>query len=321
MADVLVLGNFVVDIIGKPIDRLPERGRLSLIDTLETHVGGNGPNTAGALGRLGASVAVGGRVGDDLYGRFLLERLEAWGVDTRPVVRDPESATGVTLVAVDGTGERSFIHHYGANARFTAEDLDWSLLERARHLHFASYFVLPGLESAPAAALLQQARQHGLTTSLDVCWDRTGRWMEALRPCLPHLDTLMPSEEEAGALSGREQPEAMAAAFRDLGCRTVVIKRGERGCVYVGEEGCFSVPAYRVPVRETTGAGDCFIAGFLYGLLNGWSLERRLRFANACGARSVGAVGAVTGLGPASEIEAWAAQQEVRDGPSTDPAG
>src|SRR5438132_6527528 len=113
----VVLGNFVVDIIGKPIDRLPERGRLLLIDTLETHVGGNGPNTAGALGKLGARVAVAGRVGEDLYGRFLLERLEGWGVETWPVVRDPEAATGVTLVAVDRSGERSFIHHFGANAR------------------------------------------------------------------------------------------------------------------------------------------------------------------------------------------------------------
>src|SRR6184192_77876 len=97
----VVLGNFVVDIIGKPIDRLPERGRLLLIDTLETHVGGNGPNTAGALGKLGAPVAVLGRVGADLYGDFLVKRLEAWGVDTAGVVRDADAATGVTLVAVD----------------------------------------------------------------------------------------------------------------------------------------------------------------------------------------------------------------------------
>src|SRR5437868_2531929 len=128
LADIIVLGNFVVDIIGKPIDRLPERGRLLLIDTLETHVGGNGPNTAGALGRLGASVAVVGRVGQDLYGAFLLERLKDWGVRTEAVVQDPDQATGVTLVAVDGSGERSFIHHFGANARFGPADVDWDLL-------------------------------------------------------------------------------------------------------------------------------------------------------------------------------------------------
>src|SRR5438045_7932910 len=100
-AEAVVIGNFVVDIIGKPIDRLPERGRLLLIDTLETHVGGNGPNTAAALAKLGAAAAVVGRVGDDLYGRFLLDRLGSWGVCTDGVRRDPGTATGVTLVAVD----------------------------------------------------------------------------------------------------------------------------------------------------------------------------------------------------------------------------
>jgi sugar/nucleoside kinase (ribokinase family) len=306
MPDIVVLGNFVVDIIGKPIERLPERGRLALIDTLETHVGGNGPNTAGALGRLGAAAAAAGRVGDDLYGRFLLESLQGWGVDTRTVVRDPEAATGVTFVPVDLTGERSFIHYSGANARFRPEDLDWDLLPAARHLHLASCFILPGLDGPPAAALLQEARRRGLTTSVDVCWDRQGRWMELLRPCLPHADFLTPSEEEARQLTGRADPDVMAQVFHDCGCRTAIIKLGERGCYYSGAEGAIASPAFPVEVRDTTGAGDCFVAGFLYARAQGWDLERTLRFANACGGRSVSAVGAVTGMGPAAEIEEWA---------------
>jgi sugar/nucleoside kinase (ribokinase family) len=312
MVDVAVLGNFVVDIIGKPIDRLPERGRLLLIDTLETHVGGNGPNTAGALGKLGGSVAVLGRVGQDVYGRFLLEQLHRWNVKTGKVIRDPETATGVTLVAVDGTGERSFIHHFGANARFGPEDLDWTLLEAARHLHWASFFVLPRMDGTPAAGVLAEARNRGLTTSLDVCWDRQGRWLDLLRPCLPHVDLLMPSEEEARQLTGRSDPAGMAAALHQEGCREVIIKLGERGCHYSSADFALRVPAYRVDVLETTGAGDCFAAGFLYARIHGWNLERSLRFANACGARSVSAVGAVTALAPATEVEAWASGEAIR---------
>lgn len=319
MAELLVLGNFVVDIIGKPLDALPERGRLLLLDTLETHVGGNGPNTAGALGRLGAAVSVVGRVGEDLYGRFLIERLEGWGVDTGLVVRDPERATGVTLVAVDRTGERSFIHHFGANAAFSPADLDWSRAAGARHLHLASHFVLPALDGPPAAALLVEARARGLTTSLDVCWDREGRWLSLLAPCLPHVDWLLPSEEEARALTGEEEPAAMAAALRRAGAGTVVIKRGERGCWYSSPEGDLASPAFRVTARDTTGAGDCFIAGFLYGRLRGWQLPRLLRFANACGARSVEAVGAVTGMAPAAEIEVWAEGIDVYSPGGTPP--
>ena len=305
MPDIAVLGNFVVDIIGKPIDRLPERGRLQLIDTLETHPGGNGPNTSGALGKLGADVAVLGRVGDDLYGRFLTERLESWGVRTETVVRDPQAVTGLTLVPVDTTGERSFIHHYGANADFSPEDVDWDRLPGARHFHLSAFFILPRFEGEASAGLLAEARRRGMTTSLDVCWDRTGRWMEALRPCLPHLDWVMPSEEEAQQLTGCTEAAEVCAALREAGAGAVVLKLGERGCFYAGPEGTLTAPAYDVPVRETTGAGDCFIAGFLYAQLQGWELPRALRFANACGARAVTAVGAVTGMATAAEIEEW----------------
>lgn len=312
MADVVVLGNFVVDIIGKPIDRLPEPGQLLLIDTLETHVGGNGPNTAGALAKLGGSVAVCGRVGEDLYGRFLVRELEAWGVETAGVVRDPASVTGVTLVAVDESGERSFIHHFGANAAFGVGDLDWEFLERASHLHLASFFVLPALDGTPAAEILTEARRRGIGTSLDVCWDREGRWMERLAPCLPHVDYFLPSLGEAARLTGEQEPEAIAAALLDHGCRSVILTSGPIGCLYADRHGALEAGAYHVEVVDTTGAGDCFVAGFLYGLQQGWGIERCVKFGNACGARSVTHVGAVTGMAPAAEIERWALEQRYR---------
>lgn len=301
---VFVAGNAVVDIIGKPIDRLPERGRLLLIDTLETHIGGNGPNVAAALARLGTRVAVAGRVGDDLYGRFLLEALQREGVQTGAMVCG-DGVTGVTLVAVDSTGERSFLHHLGENARFGPDDLDW---DQARHhdvFLLAAHFVLPAMDGAPAAAALARARQLGLQTALDVCWDREGRWWSLLAPCMPHVDYFLPSEEEARMLSGESEPSAMAAFFLDHGCGAVAIKRGEQGSYFRAGETSFFTPAFRVPVAETTGAGDCFVAGFLTGLLRGWEWETTLRFANACGAHSVQSVGAVTGMRQAEEILAW----------------
>lgn len=307
-----VLGNFVVDLIGRPLDRLPAPGRLQILETLETHPGGNGPNTAGALARLGAPVAALGAVGEDLYGRFLCERLEGWGTDTRLVTRNPGAATGVTLVAVDAAGERSFTHAFGANAAFGPGDIPWERLPAARHLHFGGFFVLPRMDAGGAVEVLAQARRRGWSTSLDVCWDREGRWLERVGPCLPHVDFAMPSEDEARALTGETEPAAMAAALRAGGCRAAVVKLGERGCAYSGPDGDLAVPAYRVPVRDTTGAGDCFIAGFLFGRDAGWDLGRCLRFANACGARAVGVVGAVTGMAPAAEIEAWAASLEIR---------
>lgn len=305
MTDILVLGNFVVDVIGKPVDRLPAPGQLLFLDTLETHVGGNAPNTAAALATLGGSVGVVGRVGEDVYGRFLLEELQARGVDTRPVVHDPEEPTGVSMVCVDSRGERSFLHHLGANRQFGPADVPDSLFAGARHLHLASQFVLPALDGAPAADVLRRAREAGLATSLDVCWDASGRWLETLGPSLRWVKDFLPSEDEARQLAGTDDLRAIAGLFHDLGVDTVVIKRGERGCYASASGQQWSVHAYDVPARETTGAGDCFIAGWLYARGAGFDVPASLALANACGARCVREFGAVTGIAPASEILAW----------------
>jgi sugar/nucleoside kinase (ribokinase family) len=172
--------------------------------------------------------------------------------------------------------------------------------------------VLPRFDADAATAVLREAKRRGLSTSVDVCWDREGRWMELLRPCLPWVDTMMPSEEEAQQLTARMEPAEMAQVFLDAGARSAVIKLGEQGCHYADRETTIRVPAYDVEVRDTTGAGDCFIAGFIHARLAGKDPEAALRFGNACGARSVEAVGGVTGLAPAAEIEAWAANRRAR---------
>ena len=309
---ILVVGNFVADLIARPLDRLPEPGKLLILDTLETHAGGNAPNTGGALGRLGAAVSVCGRVGQDAHGAFLLGRLEEWGVDIGPVVRDPQATTGATLVSVDHVGERSFSHCFGANAAFTADDVHWDAVDDLTHVHVCGFFVLPALDGQSVAALLAAARGRGLSTSLDVCWDREGRWLENLGPALPFVDIFLPSENEAGAMTGETEPAAMAAHLRDRGCGAVVVKRGALGVEYYGPEGGLACPAFAVEAQDTTGAGDCCIAGYLYGRLRNWELERTLRFACACGARSVQAIGGVTGMAPAPEIEQWMADTPVR---------
>jgi hypothetical protein len=249
-------------------------------------------------------------VGEDLFGRFLVERLQADGVDTAAVARAADEPTGVTFVAVDHTGERSFLHLSGANARFGRDTLDLDRLPPARHLHYASFFILPSLDGAPAAGLLAEARARGMTTSLDLCWDRSGEWMERLRPCLPHADLLTPNREEAEGLTGHPDPARAAEALLSAGARAVAIKLGEDGCYYADASGYLACPAFRVPTVDTTGAGDCFVAGFLYARGRGWDLPRTLRFANACGAMSVREMGAVTGVRPAAEVDAWIAGRD-----------
>jgi len=296
MVDVICAGILVADVIGWPIDRFPDYGRLVLVDNMELHTGGCAVNTAVALRKLGVEVAVVGKVGRDGFGDFVVETLTAAGLDATGIRRSDSLCTSATMVMVSKTGERSFLHYIGANADLRLDDFDLSRFESARILHIGGALVLPGLDGEPMAELLQQARGRGLKTSLDTVWDAGGRWLSVLRPCLPFADFFLPSIEEARQLTGQERPEAIADALLALGVGSVALKMGAEGCYVTDGHEAYRLPALPVEPVDTTGAGDCFVAGFLAATLRDWPLEKTARFANAAGAACVTAVGASSGV-------------------------
>lgn len=290
MTDVACLGQFTADVVTKPVESLPDEAVL--VDEISLHNGGCACNAAVALGRLGIGTAALGKVGRDAFGDFVLRRLTEAGVDTRGIVRDGAVSTSATVVLVDGQGERSFLHYYGANAAMSEEDVNYDLLRRCTVLHVAAAFLVPGLDGEPMAHVLSRAQQMQVTTCLDTAWDPEGRWMEVLEPCLPHLDYFVPSREEARVLSGRDDPPEMAAQFLDRGVDTVVIKLGAEGCYARTADAELSVPAFEVEsVVDTLGAGDAFVAGFLAGLVQGRGLEKACQLGNAVGACCVRGTG------------------------------
>ena len=305
MTDVVCLGILVADAIARPVDELPERGTLGLVDEIALRGGGCALNTSSALVKLGLEAAAMGKVGEDALGDFVLALLRERGVDSSGVLRDADAATSATVVLVGGDGERTFLHLPGANGELRAEELDRDLLFSGRALHVAGSLVMPALDGEPTAELLREARGRGLLTSLDTVFDATGRWARVL-PSLPHLDLFVPGLAEARALTGEDDPPRVAAWLRARGVREVALTRGADGCYAAGEgfEG-FVDP---VPVRaiDGTGAGDAFAAGLLYGKLAGWSFERSARFANAVGALSTTAVGATEGVRGVEETLALA---------------
>jgi sugar/nucleoside kinase (ribokinase family) len=257
--------------------------------------GGCALNTASALAKLGLRSAVVGKVGADALGDFVLGLLRERGVDSGGVLRDPEAPTSATVVLVDSSGERTFLHLPGANGVLRAEELDGNLLFAGRALHVAGSLVMPALDGEPTAAILREARGRGLLTSLDTVFDATGRW-ERVLPSLPLLDLFTPGLAEARALSGEQEPPRISAWLRERGVRELALTMGAEGAYVAGEgfEG-FLEP---VPVRavDGTGSGDAFAAGLLYGKLAGWPFERAAQFANAVGALATTAVGAVEGI-------------------------
>lgn len=296
MVDVVCLGIFVADVVAKPVDSMPDRGKLLLVDQMALHTGGCASNTGVGLSRLGVPAGVVGKVGADGFGDFFVNRMRQEGLDTTGIVRDDTAATSVTMVLVHADGERSFIHYLGANATLTDDDINPEWLRGGKVLHVAGALLMPKFDGEPMARVLRQAREMGLTTTLDTCWDSTGRWMETLAPCLPHVDVFLPSIEEARMLTGRDEPEAVASALMGRGVPTVALKMGEQGCYLQTAEGRWTLPAHAVKVVDATGAGDAFSAGYLAGMVKGWDPEKTARFANAVGALCTLAMGTTAGI-------------------------
>ena len=295
MTDVVCLGILVADVLARPVDALPEPGTLALVDSIDLRGGGCALNTSSALARLGLAAAAVGKVGADPLGDFVLALLEERGVDADGVLRDPSVPTSASVALVDSAGERTFLHVPGANAALRAEELEEAAYA-GRALHLAGALVLDALDGEPVAAVLAEARRRGIQTSLDTVFDASGRW-ERVLPALAHCDLVTPGLPEAEAITGERDPARAAGRLRELGAREAAVTLGGDGC-YVSADGFEGhVPGCRVEAVDGTGAGDAFAAGFLYGKLAGWPLERCARFANAAGALATTAVGAFEGVG------------------------
>ncbi len=301
-------GIVIADCVACPVRRLPLPGQLALVDEISLFVGGSAANTAVALARLGLRAAVVGRIGADGFGDFLLGALGAEGCDTRFLHRGA-APTSATLVNVDASGERSFLHAMGANAVLSAADIPLEQLasQGARALHVAGYYVLPGLEPG-LPELLDRASRLGLLTSLDNVWNPSANW-EGIHACLPLSDVFCPSLQEARQITRQGHPADVLDALLGLGVRRMVaLKMGEDGALIgTPDGGRLHLRGLDVPVIDGTGAGDAFIGGVLAGLLAGETPRDAGRLGNAAGALCVGAMGAAAGLRDLESTRALAA--------------
>ncbi len=295
VGSVACVGIYVADALAKPVDEMPERGKLVLFDQLELHTGGCANNTAIALSRLGVPTRALGMVGRDAFGDFVLQRLTEAGVDTEGMIRT-DANTSFTFVMVGSDSERTFFHTIGANAELTAADVRRDLIEDAKVLHVAGTFLMPGFDGAPTAELLLWAQARGIITALDTTWDSSGLWLDTVGEALPYVDYFLPSVDEARAMVGREDVADVAQALLDLGVGTVALKMGAEGSHIQNADTTIRIPALTVDAVDTTGAGDSYVGGFLAGQAMGWDLERCGRLGSATGAACVTAIGTTPGL-------------------------
>src|SRR6185312_9223745 len=282
--DLVVLGDCNPDVLVLGDDVTPAFGQQEkLVASMSLVIGGSAAITAVAAARLGLRVALVAAVGADPAGRFMLDQLASEGVDTSAVAVRAGAPTGMT-VALSRGGDRAVLTALGAVASLTASDVPAALLATARHVHASSYFLLEDSLGPGLAGVLAAARAAGARTSLDTNWDPSGRWGDdRLRAALAQADVLLPNEAEALRLAGQPGLAAAVATLAGTGAAetgpaetgpAVVVKLGERGalCASRGERWRVSLPPV-TPV-DATGAGDCFNAGLIAGLLDGLALPR-----------------------------------------------
>lgn len=306
---ILVVGELNADLVMGGLPSLPVLGRELLGTDFRMTLGSSSAITAARLAALGAAVDFVGLVGDDAIGRFTVAQLAGYGVGTEHVQTVPDGATGVTI-ALTYAHDRALLTYPGVMADFDGAAVTGELLARYAHVHVGSFALQEKLRPA-LPRIFREAHARGLSTSLDIGWDPSGRWaaLPHLRETLAETDYFFPNEDEARALlGGTEDVRALAAWVRG----TLVVKRGRRGALAVppqSDGALVEVPSWPVRVVDTTGAGDAFNAGFVYAtVVEGAALEEALRFAVACGAQAVTQLGGATGAPTAAAIRRWMAE-------------
>ena len=294
--DVSVIGLYILDVLGRPVSRIPEGGNVDFIEEIRLTVAGTAGGTVVDTAKLGLRSLAVGAVGDDEKADWVLMTLEKHGIDVSAMQRIAGVPTSATMLNVRPNGERPALHLRGASDHFDVPPAMYDQVFDAPIVHLGGTGLLKRLDGEASVTLLAEAKRRGCTVTFDLI-ATDARTIEIVRPLLPHIDYFMPSIEEARDLAGAQEPEACAAALLDAGARTCVLTLGEAGALYADREGQrLRSPAYDIDVVDTTGCGDAFDAGFIAALHHQMALETALRFAQASAALVAGGLGSDAGI-------------------------
>jgi ribokinase len=299
MVDHVVIGSLNADFLFK-VHQMPQIGETVRSYQFQPMLGGKGGNQAAAIARLGGSVAMVGRVGNDIFGPRSIENLETQGVDVSHITTDKEAPTGTAVGLVSDSGQNIIVISAGANSTVSKQDVDAAgdLLSRAR-------FLLLQCEIPMDTILYAIDKAHSYSVKVifnpapayPLPWD-----------CLAKVDYLIPNESEASILAGmeiRDLPSAESAAlkFTDCGVPVLIMTLGEKGALLATAEGISYFPAIVVDTVDPTACGDAFVGGFAVALAKGYEIDKAILYANCAGAVAVTRFGAQPSLPYAREVQ------------------
>jgi len=304
--DVIVVGELNVDIILNRIDRFPEMGKEILAGSLDLTLGSSSAIFASNLSSLGSKVSFLGKVGKDGFASTVLNSLRSKGVDTSNIIQSNKLNTGATIV-MNFNQDRAMVTYPGAMEDLKLEDIDFDYIATARHLHFSSIFLQPGIRP-DLAMLFEKAKSLGLTTSLDPQWDPAEKWEVDLPGLLPQLDIFLPNMAEFQFLTSTNSLEDGMRKIKQFAPNlTTVVKDGVNGAFgWNGAEWIHQPAVLNENVVDCIGAGDSFNAGFIHKFTQGASLKQCLEYGALTGAVSTtmaGGTGAFANLKLLNELE------------------
>jgi len=273
----------------------PEKGKKG--DVVQSLIVGGGPvpTACQTIAKWGKLVRFVGKVGDDPDGRMVALGLEEEGVDVSGMLVDPDVKTARAYIWIDPSDGSRTVALDASRFRFPDEsELDVRLPTACK------VFLADGRAVEATIKALHLARQAGVLTILDA-----GAARPRFREMLALTDYAVVSRDVADTFALGASPEQLARLLVEAGSKVAVVTIGERGAIYYGAEGEGFVPGIEITnVVDTTGAGDVFHGGFIYGLLEGWDIERRIRFANIAAALSTRKLSGRFGIPMRSEVEA-----------------
>ncbi|MBE1551714.1 sugar/nucleoside kinase (ribokinase family) [Mycobacterium sp. OAS707] len=260
---VVCLGAHILDVLVRPVTDIPAGQDTALVEQMRMTAAGTAAGTALTFAKLGATVRTAGAIGADPPGDLLLSLLGRAGIDTGMVVRKADVPTSMSVLPIRPNGERPALHLLGANLAYTLDDVDWEAIAAADHLHLGGTEMLgPDF----AARILKHAKENGVTTSVDLIAPGGMGTFDLIAPAMEYTDYLLPNEDQVLGFTGAADLAEGSQKLLDAGAGLLAITCGADGAMIVSADGAQEVPAFAVDVVDTTGCGDAFSAGFVYGM-------------------------------------------------------
>ena len=303
---VVSLGIHILDVLGRPVTQIPPGQNLALLEEIRVTVAGTAAGTSVDMAKLGMQVTAMGALGQDEIGHMVVSTLQRYGIDTDSLVRKAGVQTSATMLPIRPNGERPALHVIGANGAFELSDVNWDAIEAAQFLHVGGTSLMERFDGEPVSRVVKFAKQKGLTTTWDFIGVPKLNLAEMIAHSLPYIDYFMPNIEEAQMISGLQDRRQMQQFFFERGATTIIFKMGALGSAIAtqikGQAGQTNqinevrLPAFKVPVVDTTGCGDAYCAGFITGLSKGWPVAEAARLGSACGSLVASGLGSDAGI-------------------------